>query len=315
MNSSLSEDASTIRMTFYSGLECMGDVVANDVFFANGTCALGKNVILQQEPQVGFAGPHDPNQKQLQQLPGSSDAGTMAGGIIAALLGVAGIVTGLYYWRKRVGKLAESEVPPFASANTLMPPEPVDQKVGELSEAVTPQQVSVLISEDSNWKAAPSVAAPALSEKNEKSNPHSLFSIMQSAAPLANIFTVMTTATMAAKIASEFPTNKQAESSGTMILPNTFSTLPTTPIQWSIDNVIQWIQMHDVGTPETIAFVREQEIDGHALLLLNVQDFVGMTVGRRVKLERALTRVKELQMGIEEVEGGMREDGAPPEYF
>ncbi|KAJ3069107.1 hypothetical protein HDU98_007819 [Podochytrium sp. JEL0797] len=277
---------------------------------------------------VGLAGPHNPKQKNLQQMPGSTDAGTITGGVVAALLGVAGIVAGLYYWRKRASKLAESEAPPFASANTLMPTEFVDQKVDESSETVRPQQVSVLINEDSNWKSAvTSVAVPALSEKNEKSNPHPLFSVMQSASPPTNIFTAMTTATIPSsrteksiftsttkKSVSEFLSNKQTESSS---LQDLLSTLPTSPIHWSIDNVVEWIQMHDVGTPETVAFVREQEIDGSALLLLNAQDFatfVGMTVGRRVKLERALTRVKELQMGME-VRGGIREEAPPPEYF
>ncbi|ORY42250.1 hypothetical protein BCR33DRAFT_718441 [Rhizoclosmatium globosum] len=69
--------------------------------------------------------------------------------------------------------------------------------------------------------------------------------------------------------------------------------LPDTPSNWSVQNVIQWVEKNE-GTPEILRFIYEQEIDGRALLLMKVEEFSFPTIGRRIRFKEALESLRSI---------------------
>ncbi|KAJ3242248.1 hypothetical protein HDU78_001450 [Chytriomyces hyalinus] len=81
---------------------------------------------------------------------------------------------------------------------------------------------------------------------------------------------------------------------------------PATPIkdgnvqvsEWSIDQVCAWFTQNQFGGVETVASIREQEIDGRALLLMPAKEFASVLkledAAVRERLEVAVSRLKRL---------------------
>ncbi|KAI8834209.1 hypothetical protein BJ741DRAFT_246003 [Chytriomyces cf. hyalinus JEL632] len=81
---------------------------------------------------------------------------------------------------------------------------------------------------------------------------------------------------------------------------------PATPVkdanvqvsEWSIDQVCAWFTQNQFGGAETVASIREQEIDGRALLLMPAKEFASVLkvedAAMRERLEVAVSRLKRL---------------------
>ncbi|KAJ3291801.1 hypothetical protein HDU79_002022 [Rhizoclosmatium sp. JEL0117] len=83
--------------------------------------------------------------------------------------------------------------------------------------------------------------------------------------------------------------------------------LPTLPSQWTIQDVHAWVQENE-GSPEMLTFVKEQEIDGRALLLLTQEQLGFLKVGARVKFWEKLNELRQINASASD------ELNPPPQY-
>ncbi|KAJ3022395.1 UNVERIFIED_CONTAM: hypothetical protein HDU68_009167 [Siphonaria sp. JEL0065] len=69
--------------------------------------------------------------------------------------------------------------------------------------------------------------------------------------------------------------------------------LPSAPYQWTTDEVAEWA-VHNQGTAGVVEFIKDQDVNGHALLLLKAADLPFSTVGSRVRFNEALNSLKSI---------------------
>ncbi|KAJ3071624.1 hypothetical protein HDU98_005019 [Podochytrium sp. JEL0797] len=81
--------------------------------------------------------------------------------------------------------------------------------------------------------------------------------------------------------------------------------LSATPQDWSVEEAAYWC-LQNGGTLEVVNYMRAQDINGRALLLLRIEEFPFATVGARVALQEALISLKE---------GVVLTTAAPPSYI
>ncbi|KAJ3295982.1 hypothetical protein HDU79_007774 [Rhizoclosmatium sp. JEL0117] len=86
--------------------------------------------------------------------------------------------------------------------------------------------------------------------------------------------------------------------------------LPALPSEWTIQDVVDWVSLNE-GTQEILLFINEQEIDGRALLKMNVKDFAFPTVGRRLRFQEALDSL----IALNEQKKAAKESLAPPPCY
>ncbi|KAI9344288.1 hypothetical protein BDR26DRAFT_857544 [Obelidium mucronatum] len=67
--------------------------------------------------------------------------------------------------------------------------------------------------------------------------------------------------------------------------------LPADPTKWSVEDVCEWAVQYEADAT-ILQYIKDQEINGRALMLLSIDDFSFSTVGRRVVFEDALTNLK-----------------------
>ncbi|KAI8607836.1 hypothetical protein BC830DRAFT_69539 [Chytriomyces sp. MP71] len=90
--------------------------------------------------------------------------------------------------------------------------------------------------------------------------------------------------------------------------------LPANPAGWSIAQVCAWVGQNG-GTEDMLAFLSGQEIDGKALLRLRADEFDFTTMGRRIRFEEAVEKLKRIheEYGAR-MEATRDPDAEPPLY-
>ncbi|KAI8608144.1 hypothetical protein BC830DRAFT_1156554, partial [Chytriomyces sp. MP71] len=82
--------------------------------------------------------------------------------------------------------------------------------------------------------------------------------------------------------------------------------LPVDPVQWNVEEAAAWLRQEGVAE-DIVEFLKDQEMDGRALLRFNVSECTISIVGRRIHLETALETLKSLHNGVIATSG-------PPRY-
>ncbi|KAJ3291800.1 hypothetical protein HDU79_002021 [Rhizoclosmatium sp. JEL0117] len=106
--------------------------------------------------------------------------------------------------------------------------------------------------------------------------------------------------------------NLEYNNESTKVHESTFGklVLPSLPSVWTVNDVVAWTQEID-GSSEMVAFVREQEIDGRALLLLTEGQLSFLKVGSRVKFWQKLNELREVNASVLATADEL---APPPEY-
>ncbi|KAJ3291798.1 hypothetical protein HDU79_002019 [Rhizoclosmatium sp. JEL0117] len=69
--------------------------------------------------------------------------------------------------------------------------------------------------------------------------------------------------------------------------------LPKMPSKWSVEDTVVWASVND-ATPEVVQFLKDQEIDGFALLQMAPEEFGFTKVGARLKFMANVDSLKYL---------------------
>ncbi|KAJ3027876.1 UNVERIFIED_CONTAM: hypothetical protein HDU68_002903 [Siphonaria sp. JEL0065] len=303
VNSSLSADGSLVTVTYYSNPGCLGSVVKANLFSTDGACtSAGK--ILFQKPYSNSTGGDGGGESK-------TNIGVIAGGAIGGIVVLGAIiVTAVFYAKKqqkaapiteRTGVVDTLVVPPYSQSNANSPVIPFVK-----SDAVNPKDI------------VSNVSKTAIAQPTAVSVDEPVFLVTTSSASAlpeklkSGLFDGMTSNTVPTSL------NKAAEAQSSTSGPSTEKEyamfgdlcLPALPSQWSIDEVVEWVSKNE-GTAEVLRFIKDQEIDGRALLFMNLDALQFQTVGRRVRFEESLIALRNMNNAKL---ASLEENIAPPSY-
>ncbi|KAJ3027884.1 UNVERIFIED_CONTAM: hypothetical protein HDU68_002912 [Siphonaria sp. JEL0065] len=305
VNSSLSADGSIITVTIYSNPGCLGSVVTKNGFSTDGSCTSQGRVTFQKAGSNSTGGNNGGG--------GGSNAsiGAIVGGAIGGIVVLGAILVVAVFYAKQRKSAAPTETPrldvnppavPFSKPDVNPPVPPfVKPNVPEI-----PLKEVVL----SDPKAIPAPPTVSIDEP--------VFLVSTSSAPAMpeklklGLFDALPNNTAVASLA------KAAEAQSSSSAPSTEKEyamfgdlcLPSLPSQWSIDEVVEWVSKNE-GTAEVLRFIKEQEIDGRALLFMNLDALQFQTVGRRIRFEESLIALRNINNAKL---ASLEENVAPPSY-
>ncbi|KAJ3060071.1 hypothetical protein HDU99_006084, partial [Rhizoclosmatium hyalinum] len=83
--------------------------------------------------------------------------------------------------------------------------------------------------------------------------------------------------------------------------------LPAVPSMWSVLQVVTWASKNG-ATEAILDFIKRNNLDGHAFLMIIVDDFMFPSMGHRIRFGNALEKLRR----INEEQLRTREDSFPP---
>ncbi|ORY42246.1 hypothetical protein BCR33DRAFT_718439 [Rhizoclosmatium globosum] len=329
LNATVSGDGKTVTLNRYAEKGCIGtpNPFPADIFPVDGTCTVkGKVFYTATSGNAVSTGGGSGNNGSGDITNGGSQGssgpsgGAIAGGVIGGLVVLAAIVFGFFYYRNKGKKglqLSTGTEAPFMAASG-----PAPSQIRSRPQSAFPflnSSISSVPTNPSNSQAtatatgtgpattAASAVAVTMSASNpvtatssgpstEKERGVNVFASISSGPDekrSASMFTSLNNLTISTAIptkeqeaAAEARANKELTMFGDLLLP-------AVPSEWTVHDVIEWVSKNE-GTPDILKFILDQEIDGRALLLMNVEEFSFPTMGRRMRFKESLDELRSI---------------------
>ncbi|KAI9353829.1 hypothetical protein BDR26DRAFT_914045 [Obelidium mucronatum] len=264
MKSGLSTDGHTITITYWSRPACQGTLVQTDVFPTDGTCTTNGRVFLMST--TGKAT--------------SNNVGVIVGGVAAGLFLI--LAGAFFYFKRNKAKAGKNRT--LATQDTV---EPTAEGGQWLSVDVVPPP-----------REQPTVAT-AVTEKSGlfdvlRDATSSMRSSFSGVSPDGSVSPQNMVSSMGGSALASKPTGSSASTNNDKEYA-LFGDLclPSLPYQWSVEETSQWLASNE-ATPAIIQYIKEQDIDGRALLLMSADDLKFGTAGARIRFAEALSSLRSI---------------------
>ncbi|ORY42213.1 hypothetical protein BCR33DRAFT_786438 [Rhizoclosmatium globosum] len=234
-NTSITDGGSSVQYSYYSKANCQGQLVDTSMIPTDGTCTNFETVVFNKVlPPNGT--PSTPAADS-----GNSNVGVIAGAVMGSLvlIGLFGFITFWVSKKKSKNNLQQSPV-----------------TAAESSEISSTQPVSITSSPESTGTGTFANTSFLVNNNSDKKTGGFVFDAMNSLAACDAVGAKMPTIGIDGLQYTDFGDVR----------------LPSIPSRWTVSHVMLWASRNG-ATPEILALIQNEQLDGQAFLLMKMDDF------------------------------------------